>query len=160
MLQNSDQILELLQTNGHGAKAQVGFDLTLKAVKKVVGGKVTIDKTEVNTYLDVIPYMNPSGQMMFGLNAGVYSLTFDQGIKLDTKHTAFIYSRSSVLRCGAMITSGVYDPSFYVDNMGAIMFVYEPITIEKGARVAQVLVYENYEAEPYQGQWNGARDVK
>ena len=30
MLQNADQIVELLTTNGKGKKAQVGYDLTLE----------------------------------------------------------------------------------------------------------------------------------
>jgi len=149
-----------LQTNNLGEKAQVGYDLTLKAVKKVRGGMVLKDKTVLEDYEDVSPTLTATGKYVYSLTPGVYSLTFDQGIKLDNRHTAFIRHRSSILRCGAQITSGVYDPAFEVDEMGAVMFVSNTMHIEKGARVAQVILFENYEADAYSGQFLGAKDIK
>lgn len=160
MLLNSDQILELLETNGHGAKAQVGYDLTIKAANKVVGGVVTQDKTSPMPYVELMPTKNPAGKLMFHFKKGVYSLTFDQGIKLPANKTAFIRHRSSILRCGSFITSGIFDPGFEVEQMGAVMFVEEELHLEKGARVAQLYVFENYTAELYNGQWAGAKDLK
>jgi deoxycytidine triphosphate deaminase len=59
-----------------------------------------------------------------------------------------------------MITSGVYDPGFEVDEMGAVLIATQPIMIEKGARVAQIIIFDNSEAELYDGQWMGEKDVK
>jgi len=160
MLLNADQVAELLQTNDKGAKAQVGYDLTLKSVSKVGGGIVMKDKTIVHDYSDVTPTLNGYNQYVYHLEPGVYSLTFEQGCKLDNTHTAFVRHRSSVLRCGGIITSGVYDPGFEVEEMGAILFASEKIFIEKGARVAQIVMMENNPAELYNGQWQGAKDVK
>ncbi len=87
-------------------------------------------------------------------------MTFDQGCKLPEDRTAFIRHRSSILRCGSIITSGVYDPGFEVDEMGGVMVVKEDIRIEKGARVAQVIMLENNSAELYDGQWQGTKDLK
>ena len=159
MLNNADQVEQLLQTNGKGAKAQVGYDLTLKEVKQIVGGTVFSDKTEVLPYLEV-PTSAKDGKTVYNLMPGSYSLTFEQGVKLPSNKTAFIRHRSSILRCGAIITSGVYDPSFYVDEMGAVLIVTRPITIEKGARVAQIIVFDNNDAEAYNGQWLGEKDYK
>ena len=159
MLNNADQVEQLLQTNGKGAKAQVGYDLTLKEVKQINGGAVFSDKTEVLPYLEV-PTFVKEGKTVYTLSPGSYSLTFEQGIKLPTNKTAFIRHRSSILRCGAIITSGVYDPSFYVDEMGAVLIVTRPITIQKGARVAQIIVFDNNDAEAYNGQWLGEKDYK
>lgn len=160
MLLNANQLLPLLQTNGKGAPAQVGYDLTLAGVKKIVGGEVLKDKTNVHPYEDVMPIVGTSGKFMFSLTPGVYALTFEQGIKLPSDRTAFIVHRSSVVRCGSLITSGVFDPGFEVDQLGAVLFVHEGILIEKGARVAQLIVHENYDAELYAGQWQGQSDVK
>jgi len=160
MLLNADQVAELLQTNDKGAKAQVGYDLTLKSVSKVGGGIVMKDKTIVHDYSDVTPTLNGYNQYVYHLEPGVYSLTFEQGCKLDSTHTAFVRHRSSVLRCGGIITSGVYDPGFEVEEMGAILFASEKIFIEKGARVAQIIMMENNSAELYNGQWQGSKDVK
>ena len=59
-----------------------------------------------------------------------------------------------------MITSGVYDPGFEVDEMGAVLIATQPITIEIGARVAQIIIFDNFDAELYAGQWQGSKDVK
>lgn len=160
MLNNADQVEQLLQTNGKGAKAQVGYDLTLKEVKKIKGGKVLCEKTEVADYDKVETIEDTYGRDVFSLEPGTYSLTFEQGVKLPSNRTAFIRHRSSILRCGGIITSGVYDPSFYVDEMGAVLIATQPITIEKGARVAQIIVFDNNDAEAYKGQWLGDKDVK
>ena len=97
---------------------------------------------------------------MYTLEPGTYSLTFEQGCKLDAKHTAFIRHRSSVLRAGGIITSGVYDSGFEVDEMGAMLIATERIVLEKGARCAQIIMFENYEAELYDGQFQKGKDVK
>jgi dUTP pyrophosphatase len=159
MLNNADQVEQLLQTNGKGAKAQVGYDLTLKEVKTINGGSVLCDKTIVDSYNEV-PSYELEGKTRFTLEPGSYSLTFEQGVKLPSNKTAFIRHRSSILRCGAIITSGVYDPGFEVDEMGGVLIATQPITIEKGARVAQIIIFDNSEAELYDGQWMGEKDVK
>jgi dUTP pyrophosphatase len=161
MLNNAQQVEQLLDTNGKGAKAQVGYDLTLKEVKKINGGRVLSDKTNVAYYTDVPAHdQDGTGKIVFTLDPGSYSLTFDQGVKLPSNKTAFIRHRSSILRCGAIITSGVYDPGFEVDEMGGVLIATERITIEKGARVAQIIIFDNSEAELYDGQWQGTKDVK
>ena len=160
MLNNADQVEQLLQTNGKGAKAQVGYDLTLKEVKQINGGSVLCERTEVTDYSPVAITEDNYGREVFNLPAGTYSLTFEQGTKLPTNKTAFIRHRSSILRCGSVITSGIFDPGFEVDEMGAVLIVTQPITIEKGARVAQVYIFDNNEADAYNGQWMGEMDVK
>jgi dUTP pyrophosphatase len=159
MLNNANQVEQLLQTNGKGAKAQVGYDLTLKEVKTINGGSVLCDKTIVDSYNEV-PSYELEGKTRFTLEPGSYSLTFEQGVKLPSNKTAFIRHRSSILRCGAIITSGVYDPGFEVDEMGGVLIATQPITIEKGARVAQIIIFDNFDAELYDGQWMGEKDVK
>lgn len=160
MLLNAYQVEELLQTNDKGARAQVGYDLTLKGVKKINGGVVLCDKTDVTPYTELAPKLSSTGKFIYQLEPGTYSITFEQGIKLDNNHTAFIRHRSSVLRCGGIITSGVYDPGFEVDEMGGVLVVTETLILEKGARVAQIIVMENTPAELYNGQWQKEKDVK
>lgn len=159
MLQNAQRVEELLVTNGKGKKAQVGYDLTLQSINKVKGGKVLSGGTHVDPYVPMNT-VTIDGKEVFQLQAGTYSLTFEQGVKLPTNYTAFIRHRSSVLRCGGIITSGVYDPGFEVDQMGAVLIATENIQIEKGARVAQIILFENVEAEAYDGQFQKDRDYK
>jgi len=160
MILNAEQVAKRLHTNDKGAKAQVGYDLTLKAVNKVNGGIVMKNKTTVLPYDEVMPSLNEDGKFIYKLEPGTYSLTFEQGCELDEHHTAFIRHRSSVLRSGGVITSGVYDPGFKVDEMGAMLIATEIIVIEKGSRVAQIIMMENETASLYDGQFQGTKDVK
>ena len=160
MLLDANKVEQFLDTKGKGAKAQVGYDLTLKGVKQIKGGVVLKDKTELAEYTTVMPTLTSNEKFLFELQPGTYSLTFEQGIKLDANHTAFIRHRSSVLRCGGIITSGVYDPGFEVDEMGGVMFAHRELVIEKGARVAQIIMLENNTADMYDGQWQGNKDLK
>lgn len=160
MLLNANEVEQYLNTRDLGAKAQVGYDLTLKGVKTVHGGTILSDKTIVEDYKEVMPQLSSTGKWIFKLDPGTYSLTFEQGIKLPTNVTAFIRHRSSVLRCGGVITSGVFDPGFETEEIGAVMMATEGIVIEKGARVAQVIMFENHEAEAYNGQWMREKDMK
>ena len=160
MLLNASEVELLLQTNNKGAKAQVGYDLTLKEVKQINGGIVMADKTIVDDYTEIMPTKNTNGKLIYKLEPGTYSVTFEQGVKLPTNRTAFVRHRSSVLRCGGIITSGVYDPGFAVDEMGGVLIATKSIILEKGARVAQIIMFENQESEAYDGQWQGNKDIK
>ena len=44
--------------------------------------------------------------------------------------------------------------------MGAVLIVTETLLIEKGARVAQIIMMENEAAELYDGQFQKDRDYK
>ena len=90
MLLNADGVASLLDTKDKGKKAQVGYDLTLKSVNKVNGGVVTKDNTTVFNYDEVASFINDDGRFLYQLEPGTYSLTFEQGCKLDERHTAFI----------------------------------------------------------------------
>jgi deoxycytidine triphosphate deaminase len=164
---NAKQIVDeglLLLENTKGKPAQVGYDLSLKAVQKVgnsIGngmygpgniGKVLKDKTELTTYTpkDTI---NLDGIEGWLLHNGVYDITFNEGCKIPDNRVAFIKQRSSLYRNGAIINSPVFDPGFETQNIGTLLYVFEPIFIQKDARVAQIYFHECFSAEKYDGQW-------
>jgi deoxycytidine triphosphate deaminase len=166
---NSNQIIEeglLKLENAKGKPAQVGFDVTLKAVNRVGNpngdgnlayrtyriGKVLKNKTELTTYtpVETIRLEEVEGWILY---PGTYDVTFWEGCKIPNNRVAFIKQRSSLWRNGALINSPVFDPGFETDNMGTIMLVTETIFIEKDARVAQIYFHECEPAEEYNGQW-------
>ncbi len=157
MILTGKQCEQYLTTSKMGKPAQVGYDLTVKSIKKyLTGGKVGIEKTYPSE-LSPIPCI----ENQYILSPGVYSLTFHQGCKIPSNIKASIVHRSSILRCGGFITSGVYDPGFEVEEMGAVLFVSLELTIEKDARVAQIVMEECHEVdELYNGQWQKEKDVK
>jgi deoxycytidine triphosphate deaminase len=155
-------LLKLDETKGK--PAQVGYDLSLKAVNKVgnkIGngtyspgpiGKVLKDKTQLTTYTS-LPTIKLDGAEGWLLYEGVYDITFWEGCNIPENRVAFIKQRSSLYRNGAIINSPVFDPGFKTDNMGTLLYVHETIFIEKDARVAQIYFHECAPAEKYDGQW-------
>jgi len=166
---NVQQILDeglLKLSESKGKPAQVGYDLSLKAVNKVgnrIGGniyatgkigKVLKSKTELTTYTPIDP-IKLDGDEGWLLYDGVYDITFWEGCKIPDNRVAFIKQRSSLYRNGAIINSPVFDPGFETENMGTLLYVHETIFIEKDARVAQIYFHECVSAEMYDGQWQG-----
>jgi len=164
---NVKQILDeglLLLENTQGKPAQVGYDLSIKAVNKIgtrMGynlfneaaiGKVLKDKTVLTkyTFKDTIMLEGAEGWL---LHEGVYDITFNEGCKIPDNRVAFIKQRSSLYRNGAIINSPVFDPGFETQNMGTLLYVHEPIFIEVNARVAQIYFHECNGADLYNGQW-------
>ena len=167
---NVKQIIDeglLLLENAKGKPAQVGYDITLKAVQKIgnkIGGgvynlskggkigKVLKDKTELTTYtpLQTTQVDGIEGWLLY---EGVYDITFNEGCKIPDNRVAFIKQRSSLYRNGAIINSPVFDPGFETQNMGTLLYVYETLFIETDARVAQIYFHECNGAELYDGQW-------
>jgi deoxycytidine triphosphate deaminase len=167
---NAKQIVDeglLLLEHTQGKPAQVGYDITLKAVQKIgnrIGGgvynlsrggrigKVLKDKTELTTYSPINTIML-DGVEGWLLHEGVYDITFNEGCKIPENRVAFIKQRSSLYRNGAIINSPVFDPGFETEFMGTLLYVHEPLFIEKDARVAQIYFHECNGAELYNGQW-------
>jgi deoxycytidine triphosphate deaminase len=164
---NAKQIVDeglLLLENTHGKPAQVGYDLSLKAVQKIgtrIGynifnesavGKVLKDKTELTKYTPKDSIML-DGVRGWLLHEGVFDITFNEGCKIPENRVAFIKQRSSLYRNGAIINSPVFDPGFETEYMGTLLYVHEPIFIEVNARVAQIYFHECNGAELYNGQW-------
>lgn len=143
-----------------GAPAQVGYDLTVCAIKPVYEGGVlpASGKTTIIHGDDITRFNNA-----WMLHPGVYSMTFDQGIDLAISPLigGYIIHRSSLARMGAMITSGIYDPGFRCDQIGAVIHVAQRITIAYRARVAQFVGILAHGTPPlYDGQFQGNKDIK
>jgi deoxycytidine triphosphate deaminase len=164
---NAKQIVDeglLLLEHTQGKPAQVGYDLSLKAVQKIgtrIGynlfnetaiGKILKDKTVLTKYTPKETIML-EGNEGWLLHDGVYDITFNEGCKIPDNRVAFIKQRSSLYRNGAIINSPVFDPGFETEFMGTLLYVHEPIFIEINARVAQIYFHECSGAELYDGQW-------
>lgn len=168
---NAQQITEkglLKLESSKGKAAQIGYDLSLKAVNRIGDpnpttivnfkvGKVLKDKTELTTYTEQ-SLMKVDGTEGWLLYPGTYDITFYEGCKIPSNYVGLIRQRSSMLRNGTVLHSSVFDPGFETENMGTVMVVNETIFIEEGARVAQIYFHECTpvgEENLYNGQWQG-----
>lgn len=157
MIRNAQSVEQALVNVSFGKKAQNGFDISLKEVKCLVGaGIIHKDKTDVPTYKTVS--CNPEGY--YDLQKGVYSITFNEGGSIPQNSCGWIKTRSSLIRSGCIIESGLYDTGFSCEDFGAVLFVFNPIIIEQNARVAQFLLFDAEEAELYEGQFQKHKDKK
>jgi len=41
-----------------------------------------------------------------------------------------------------------------------VLIATKPIIIERGARIAQIIMFESQESQAYDGQWQGNKDIK
>lgn len=168
MVLNSDEVMKIVKDPYDLAMPQQhGVDLTLREVYTLdaqsKAGCVYREKTfpptlqEVEkTSYDALPYAT-SVKSGWLLQPGLYSLEFDQGVKIPAHCKANIIHRSSIARCGGQIYSGEYDAGFETENAGAFLVVHVPFFIEEHARVAQLVVQEvrGIIERQYDGQWQG-----
>lgn len=156
MKRNATYIMtKLLDSQGLAKPAQVGVDLTLKDLKRIVGNASIGEKTEQG---DTLPCYNYNDGW-FQLLPGAYAVTFDQGLKtLDADEHAYIEQRSSLNRNGSRLAGSIYDPGYGCENLGATLYVAVPISIQEHARVAQLLIEMNEPVasdQQYAGQYKG-----
>lgn len=148
---------------------QVGIDLQVLEIKEVLGGGVipTEGKTKLGQYIDV-PLVsrfdeNHNEIKCWNLGSGTYDITLKQGCKIPNNQRLQIVQRSSLLRNGVILASSMFDCGFETENIGTVMVVTKPITIDFEARVAQAYTTEvNKVADEdlYDGQWQKDKQRK
>lgn len=137
---------------------QQGVDLRVKEIRQVsekASGYIPEQgKSIVPTTFPIDLYDDKS----YVLKPGYYEVEFIEGCNVPNNTTLHIKTRSSLVRCGSQCFSGQFDGGFHTDNMGCFLHVILPISIDKGARIAQALVFESYPVDDdhmYNGQWQG-----
>lgn len=85
-----------------------------------------------------------------------YIVEFEEFISVPDGYCAIIEPRSSLLRSGVNIASGVWDTGFQ-GSLGGVIRPFIHARIEKGARIAQVQVHESrFDGHRYNGRYQGA----
>lgn len=158
MLLNSNQIANHVIESQFSKRAQIGIDLSVCKIEIIsVGSIVYKDKTIINPHgYEEINTTISEEKEIWSLEKGVYSVTFNEGIKVPADCAAKITHRSSLFRTGTIIESPWWDPGFYCDRMNTTMVVNNSIIIEKNARIAQIAFWKVDEVgEQYNGQFQG-----
>jgi len=160
MLKNASYVITKLRDPDNLAKpAQVGVDLTVNRIYEIASGirsagTVYRETTELAVQRELLW---PEDQPIY-LSAGTaYAIEFDQGLDaLEADETAFIIQRSSLNRNGCMLVGSVFDPGFYTEKLGATLYAFSSLGIERHARLAQLLIAENESVlNKYNGQFQG-----
>lgn len=144
---------------------QQGVDVRIDKVFRVIGdeGLVPVKgKTIRPDYMEIKSELTIWGNGIvsdyFHLEPGWYEVELLEGCNIGNTEVLNFKTRSSLVRCGAIVHSGQFDAGFNTEKMGCFLQVNHPINIEKGARIAQAIVIESYEVmdeDLYNGQWQG-----
>lgn len=142
-----------------------GIDLTLKLVSAIgTGGYSILTSAKSNTVhrsLELVEPVTvdgweiiPDGIIGYDLSAGVYDLEFNEFIKLPQGVAALLFLRSSFVRAGHRMFSGLYDQGFE-NYAGAVVHVEGKTFVEAGMRTAQIVFIESAgSGQLYAGGYN------
>lgn len=94
----------------------------------------------------------------WNLAKGAYKIRTNEAVNLPNNLAALCFSRTSVLRMGALTQNGVWDAGF--SGRGEFILVVENpegINIKQNARVVQLIFYRVEETERYNGIYNNLK---
>ena len=119
-----------------------GFDLSLSLIERLTSaGKVDFSNEQrVISRTEEIPY-GEDGWAFLG--PGTYKITFNEVVSIPHDAIAIARTRSTLLRCGASIETGVWDAG-YKGRSSSMLNVVNPqgIYLKKDARVLQLVFFD------------------
>lgn len=90
------------------------------------------------------------------IEPGYYEVEFEEGCSIPDNVCMKPMTRSSVVRCGGEIRSGLFDAGFATDHIGAFLKVERTIVLERGSRLAQAVCFTSDTVQNlYNGQFQG-----
>ena len=145
---------EGVQQQGIDVRVDKVFSISSSGSIPARGKTVLPDRYEIMSYVDDNKYH---------LDPGYYELELIEGCEIPCDAVLNFKTRSSLVRCGALVHSGQFDAGFKTDRMGCFLQVLLPITIERGSRIAQAIVTQTANVDDeslYSGQWQGDKQRK
>lgn len=87
------------------------------------------------------------------LYPGHYEVVMENQVKIENDEAGWLIARSTLNRNGVFITSGLYDSGFHGAAAGVMHVTCGPVSIEKGTRVAQFLLFKASSLGVYDGDY-------
>jgi len=89
------------------------------------------------------------------LERGAYLVTYNELVTVPADCAGLILPRSSLMRCGAMLHSALWDPGYRGRGQG-LLTVFSGLRLYRNARIGQfVLISLETAAELYSGRYQG-----
>ena len=139
-----------------------GVDLTLKAVfEQREPGRVGRDGKEIGARQArpveqsvVEAGGEDAGSDTYYLPQGGYVVRYSETIRIPEGHVGFLYPRSTLLRNSCMLNTAVWDAGYEGKGEGLLQ-VHFDVEIERGARIAQLVLAEADHDDTYDGSYQG-----
>ena len=148
LIENYVDLEEQVQPNG--------FDLTLREVALLQSsGRIAIADSQ-RLVSDLAPLVF-DGLGFIDLMAGAYIITYNEIVHIPRNVIALAVPRSSLLRCGVMINTAVWDAG-YSGRSQSLMIIYNPqgFRVQRNARIVQLVFLKlTQETEGYHGAYQG-----
>ncbi|MGB9964214.1 deoxyuridine 5'-triphosphate nucleotidohydrolase [Halobacterium sp. CBA1126] len=129
-----------------------GVDLTVEAVlEQREPGRIGRDGKTIGDREPV-----DDGAETFVLRPGGYVLQYAETISIPEDHVGFLYPRSSLMRNSCMLNTAVWDAGYTGKGEG-LLEVHHEVELERGARVAQLVLADAEHADTYDGSYQGER---
>lgn len=131
-----------------------GVDLRVEKISDFVNnGTIKSDQNDVTVPAKHEVQKEKDG--VYSLGRGVYELRYKEKISIPTATVGLVLPRSSLMRCGVMVNTALWDQGYSGIGMGLLQ-VGNGIDIEPGARVAQmVFISADDGNDSYDGQYQG-----
>ena len=140
-----------------GAQIQPnGVDLTLDAIfEPLEPGRITRNDTEIGKRQRVASEeLDRKVPETYYLEPGGYIARYDEIIEIPEGHVGFVYPRSSLMRNGCMLDTAVWDAGYEGRGEG-LLEVHHDIELERGARIAQLVLARADHEGTYDGSYQG-----
>ena len=133
-----------------------GVDLTLGQIALLQSsGRIAAEDNQ-RLVSDLAPLVF-DGLGFIDLVPGAYIITYNEIVHLPKNIMALARPRSSLLRCGVMVGTAVWDAG-YSGRSQSLMVVYNPqgFRLQRNARIAQLIFLRlSKKTEGYQGAYQG-----
>jgi dUTP pyrophosphatase len=77
---------------------------------------------------------------------------YAERVAIPEEHVGFLYPRSSLLRNACMLNTAVWDAGYEGRGEG-LLEVHHPVELERGARIAQLVLAAADHADTYDGTY-------
>ena len=133
-----------------------GVDLTVEAVlEQREPGHIGTEGKTIGDRESIEPDTG-DGSETFTLSPGGYILQYAETIAIPEDHVGFLYPRSSLMRNSCMLNTAVWDAGYTGKGEGLLQ-VHHEVELERGARVAQLVLADAEHADTYDGSYQGER---
>jgi dUTP pyrophosphatase len=133
-----------------------GVDLRLGAVfEQTTPGRIGTDGTTIGDRRKLEP-ATPDGEngAAYRLSPGGYVVRYADRVRIPEDHIGFLYPRSSLLRNSCMLDTAVWDAGYEGRGEG-LLEVYHDVELQRGARIAQLVLAEADHESAYAGSYQG-----
>ncbi|WP_458186916.1 deoxyuridine 5'-triphosphate nucleotidohydrolase [Haladaptatus sp. NG-WS-4] len=133
-----------------------GIDLTLETVyEQRDSGRIGRNGKEIGDRQQVEPeQVTEKSPETYYLPEGGYIVQYAETVRIPEGHVGFVFPRSSLMRNSCMLNTAVWDAGYEGKGEGLLQ-VHHDIELERGARIAQLVLSEADHDATYNGDYQG-----